>query len=420
MAAGGISFDPTKFKDAQNRLKEAMEMLVNKSSVINSASSIAESYDGKGQVNEATGNLISLVQSLAELYSNMNNTLGLMGETNNYSPFEIQLLGNISGVDASGNVTMQYYSNGVAENYNAVCDIVGGSAQGKDFCLATARIYCQLVCREKFGTNEYANCNGYSFSKEEDALEYVKREINSGYPVMMEVDNRGENKVSRHFVMAFAVSEDGNDVMYLDPVAGEIKKLGESWQEYQLMSRKLYDEGKGYWIGSFSGSNPSDYGIANNGSLTQYQGSGEQIDDCPGHEQYATAGDNPYHNPYKESGFPYQASVYLSNGSTVCGNGIDLYANSNDLLNSSSTNNTNQTPNNTVNSTPDGVKPMPIVIDIPLDAEDTQANTTSSDTSEKLAPSLNGYYGPYNMPWIAPGATHDDYQYFLGGNVQNI
>ena len=228
MAASDFSFDPTKFRESEKKLETAIKELVGKSSDINSANSISDAYDGKGEVNEATINLANITKDLMNLYGNMNNTLGLMGETIGSNSFEIQLLGNIQGVDSSGNVTMQYYSNGVAENYNSVCDIVGGSAQGKDFCLATARIYCQLVCREKFGTDEYADCNGYSFSKEGDALEYVKREIHSGYPVIIEVDNRGENKVSRHFAMAFAVSEDGNDVMYLDPVAGEDTEDGKT------------------------------------------------------------------------------------------------------------------------------------------------------------------------------------------------
>ncbi len=425
-----IKFDPDMFSNAKDVLQGAISGLLAKSSDIDSANSIAENYDGKDLVGNVTRDLPNTMKKLMELFANMGNTLGVMRGTPGFDDAQIQPIAYTTGTNPSGNVSKQYLWGGEAKMYNAVAPIAAGSAQGKDFCLATARIYCQLICRDKFGDSSYSEGKGFSFQSEDDALDYVRNEIDSGYPVIIEVDNVGSDKKNhgKHYAMAFALSEEVNeegkrDILYLDPAAGEIKQLGSSWSEYNLIERNLlYDNSdakqdsgtQGYWVCSYSGSTPSSYQISNYKEYKDYQGSGEQIDDC--HSNFATAGENPYHNPYMKvgNGYPYQASVYLSDGSKICGNGIDLYEKSKP--------GTNGVPAINQQTTTDTGE-QPIAVATPRDEspeEELNKLLANSDSSSApLAPSLYGYFGPEFLPWIEPGATLGNYAIFNGTTVQN-
>ncbi len=270
-----IDFDINTFKEAILEVSKAIESLENKKSYVNEILGITDAYEGKESVNDASLQIFNIISQTKELLEDMINTLNIMFK--NMAAGSFVTLPYIVSENSFGTPSiMSFWTNqGEAQKFLSICGIVGGTKQGNNQCLATARMYAQLVCDYLGITSDDEDIRdgkvGYVFDNTQDALEYMGNEIKNGYPVTLEVTN-GEEK--KHFVMAFGLklNENGqvpeqiseNDILYLDPVAGEVKVLGESWKDYGLMARNLKKDStastplgvKGYWVGTFSGDVP--------------------------------------------------------------------------------------------------------------------------------------------------------------------
>ena len=314
-----FNYSPELFKQAIDKIAKAYESLNSKQNVINSILNISENYENKSSVEDAALNLKVIVPQIEELLGDMAKTLVLMTSTDpsfrNIS-FNSSTMPIAIDIPRGQEIIKYWTGNGMAQNYLALCSIIGATSQGQDKCLATAREYAQIVCKylgiesenEKVRNGEV----GYVFDTPKDALNYIKSEIEAGYPVTLEVSNAN----NKHFVMAYAIKLDENNqvpkeidetnILYLDPVAGEVKALGTSWDEYELMARHLMNDStannplnvNGYWVGTFSGNEPQQYReITANG----YQ-------DSPSNNDIK-------HNPYAP--FDYYVSITLNDGTII-------------------------------------------------------------------------------------------------------
>ncbi len=356
------------FMQAINKTINAYKWLYSKQNDINNVLNISEDYEGKPLDEEAALNLKALIPQFEELLGNMAKTLSIMAPSFSSSSFMSSSMQLVPlsmqqlqiDVPLGHDINNYWTGNEMSNNYLTICNIVGGSKQGQDQCLATARTYAQLVCQylgiESKDEDVKNGKVGYVFDTEEDALNYIKSEIVAGYPVTLEVSNGNK----KHFVMAYAIKLDENssnipekiseaDILYLDPVAGEVKALDTSWDEYELMARQLIHDDDvdpvnstplgvhGYWVGTFSGNEPQHY---KNKTYAGYQ-------DDPSNDVNAKSNSNKgqkpkdkWANPYAP--FDYYVSITLSDGTII--NNRDF--SQEELANNNYTSPQSQLPNN--------------------------------------------------------------------------